>query len=124
MKFEISDEKPIFIQIADSLKDAIISGTYAEETQIPSITEYSVMYKINPATALKGINILVDDGLLYKKRGIGMFVSAGAKEKLLGEAQNVFFDEKVMPVVRDAKKLNIELNELLKMMERGYTNGN
>lgn len=75
------DEKPIFQQLAEQLEEGILNGTYPEETQVPSITEYSVNYKINPATALKGINLLVDAGLLYKKRGVGMFVSAGADRK-------------------------------------------
>jgi DNA-binding transcriptional regulator YhcF (GntR family) len=69
------DERPIFIQLAEQLENEILSGIYNEEDQVPSITEFSVAYKINPATALKGINLLVDAGLLYKKRGVGMFVA-------------------------------------------------
>ena len=72
MNFE--DDRPIFMQIAEGIEDAILSGVFPEESQIPSTTEISVNYKINPATALKGINILVDDNVIYKKRGIGMFV--------------------------------------------------
>ena len=83
MNMEFDSGKPIFLQISDWLGDAILTGTFPEESQIPSITEISVRYKINPATALKGIDILVGDGTVYKKRGIGMFVSTGAREKLL-----------------------------------------
>lgn len=68
---EFNEEKPIFLQLADRLEEGILSGAYPEESQVPSITEYSVTYKINPATALKGINLLVDAGLLYKKRESG-----------------------------------------------------
>ena len=67
-----SEDRPIFLQLADRLEEGILSGAYPEESQVPSITEYSVNYRINPATALKGINLLVDAGLLYKKRGVGM----------------------------------------------------
>ena len=72
----LTEDRPIFQQIAEQLEEAILSGAYPEESQVPSITEYSVQYRINPATALKGINLLVDAGLLYKKRGVGMFVAS------------------------------------------------
>ena len=74
----LTEDRPIFQQIAEQLEEAILSGAYPEESQVPSITEYSVQYRINPATALKGINLLVDAGPLYKKRGVGMFVASGA----------------------------------------------
>ena len=76
----LTEDRPIFQQIAEQLEEAILSGAYPEESQVPSITEYSVQYRINPATALKGINLLVDAGLLYKKRGVGMFVASGARD--------------------------------------------
>lgn len=113
-------EKPIFIQIAELLENAILSGAYGEEEQVPSITEFSVEYKINPATALKGVNMLVDAGLLYKKRGLGMFVAAGARNKLLERRQESFYRDYVMMLVREAKSLRISQEELVKMMERGY----
>lgn len=90
MLINFDDERPIFIQIAEGLEDAILSGAFEEESQIPSITEISVNYRINPATALKGINILVDEGIVYKKRGIGMFVATGAVEKLKQKERNSF----------------------------------
>ena len=70
MQINFEDERPIFIQIAEQIEDAILSGAYPEESQIPSSTEISVGLRINPATVLKGINILVDSGLVYKKRGL------------------------------------------------------
>ena len=79
---QLQGEKPIFLQLAEQLEDGILSGAYPEGSQVPSITEYAATYKINPATALKGINLLVNAGLLYKKRGIGMFVAEGARENL------------------------------------------
>ena len=122
MTMHFDDERPIFIQLAEQLEDAILSGVYDEGAQVPSITEYSVAYNINPATALKGINLLVDDELLFKKRGVGMFVSPGAREKLKRRRQEGFYDQKLLPVVRQAKSLDIEKEELKSMIERGYDN--
>ena len=114
------DEKPIFQQLADQLKEGILSGAYPEETQVPSITEFSVNYKINPATALKGINLLVDAGLIYKKRGVGMFVAAGAKEKLLSERTERFYEDYVERVVREAQRLGMTAQQLYELMKRGF----
>ena len=82
MKIDFQSQTPIFLQVSQGLEDEILSGIYGEEEQIPSITELAANYKINPATALKGINLLVDAGIVYKKRGIGMFVASGALQKL------------------------------------------
>lgn len=77
MLINFNDERPIFIQIAEGIEDAILSGAFKEESQIPSITELSVNYRINPATALKGINLLVDEGIIYKKRGLECLLHKG-----------------------------------------------
>ena len=97
---QFTEDRPIFQQLAEQLEEAILAGTYPEESQVPSITEYSVAYKINPATALKGINLLVDAGLLYKRRGVGMFVSPGAREKLLGARRERFYHDHIQRTVR------------------------
>ncbi len=89
---------------------------------MPSITEYSVAYKINPATALKGINLLVDSGLLYKKRGLGMFVATGAKEKLMSQRRDRFFADYIEKLVREAKNLGLSATDLTNMIERGFSN--
>jgi len=106
--------------LAEGLEDAILSGAYQEETQIPSTTEISVNYKINPATALKGINMLVDNGVVYKKRGLGMFVSTNAKEKILDNRKVTFFENYITSLVSEAKKLSISKEDILKMLERGF----
>lgn len=113
------DERPIFVQLAELLEDAILSGAYAEEEQAPSITEISVTYKMNPATALKGVNRLVEEGLLYKKRGLGMFVAAGAREKLAARRRERFYRDYVRPMLREAGRLGLDKAELEAMMERG-----
>lgn len=117
------ESRPIFLQLAEMLEDGIISGAFPEEGQIPSITEYSAALKINPATALKGINLLVEEGLIYKKRGVGMFVSTGAREKLLQKRRESFYANLAKPAAREARALGLSLEELQKMMERGYNDG-
>ncbi len=120
MIIQFNNEKPIYIQLAEGLGDAILNGAFEEETQIPSTTELSVMYKINPATALKGINMLVDDEILYKKRGIGMFVTAGAKEKILHKRKRSFYDSYILALLTEAEKLGVDRNEIINMIEGGY----
>jgi len=115
-----NENQPIYIQIADLLKEAILSDAYPEQSQIPSITEFSVAYKINPATALKGVNILVDEGLLYKKRGLGMFVSSGAREKLIALRKERFYDDYIIPLIKEAHRLDISCDELQDLIVRGY----
>ena len=115
----LTDDRPIFQQIAEQLEEGILSGAYPEESQVPSITEYSVQYRINPATALKGINLLVDAGLLYKKRGVGMFVSPGAREKLRQTRRERFYQDFVQRMVREARNLGLTDGELRTLLERG-----
>ena len=114
------ESRPIFLQLAEMLEDGIISGAFPEGGQIPSITEYSAALKINPATALKGINLLVDAGLVYKKRGVGMFVAEGAREALLAKRREGFYESQAKPAAREAKALGITIKKKKKMMERGY----
>lgn len=120
MQPNFDTQQPLFHSIANWLEDAILAGIYEEEGQVPSITEISKQYNLNPATALKGINLLVDSGLLYKKRGLGMFVSAGARTKLLQQRHHEFFDDYVRPLVAEAARLEINRSELQEMIERGY----
>ena len=115
----LTDDRPIFQQIAEQLEEGILSGAYPEESQVPSITEYSVQYRINPATALKGINLLVDAGLLYKKRGVGMFVSPGAREQLRRQRRERFYQDYVQRMVREARNLGLTDQELRTLLERG-----
>ena len=115
----LSDDRPIFQQIAEQLEEGILSGAYPEESQVPSITEYSVQYRINPATALKGINLLVDAGLLYKKRGVGMFVSPGAREQLRRQRRERFYQDYIQRMVREARNLGLTDGELRTLLERG-----
>ena len=120
LKIDFEDERPIFLQIAEQIEDGILSGAFSEETQIPSTTEISVNYKINPATALKGINLLVDDGIVYKKRGLGMFVNTGAVKTIRGKRKEEFFENYITKLAGEARKLGLTQEEIVTMIERGF----
>ena len=93
MKPEFGTDKSIYLQIAESIEDDILQKIIEEEMQVPSTNQLAAMYRINPATAANGINMLVNEGILYKKRGIGMFVSQGAVEKIRSKRKTAFFDK-------------------------------
>ena len=120
MQLSFEDERPIFLQVADQIQDGILSGAFPEETQIPSTTEISLNYKINPATALRGINLLVESGIVYKKRGLGMFVTEGAVRTVREKRKNEFYHNYVVKVITEAKKLELQRDEIIAMIERGY----
>lgn len=120
MKFELNQEKPIFLQIAEGIEDGILTGVFPEGGQIPSITEFSVNYKINPATALKGINLLVDEEILFKKRGVGMFVAEGAVQKLKVKRQDQFYNHYIGKLIEEAKRLGFTSEDIIAMIERGF----
>ena len=108
--------------MAEWVEENILTGVFPEETQIPSTTEISAMYKINPATALKGVNILVEKGIIYKKRGLGMFVSTGAESKIRNERKQEFYDKYIKTLVSEAQKLGITGDEIITMIEKGCDN--
>ncbi|MDL2318903.1 GntR family transcriptional regulator [Eubacteriales bacterium OttesenSCG-928-A19] len=119
MQLDQGDDRPIYLQLADAIEDAIFTGAFAEETQIPSTTEISAQMKINPATVLKGMGQLVDRGILYKKRGVGMFVKEGAALAIQAGRQAEFFEQYVLRMVREARKLGLSREGLLELIERG-----
>lgn len=119
MKLDFNNEKSIYLQIAESIEDDIIKDAIGEETQIPSTNHMAVIYKINPATAGKGINILVDRGILYKKRGIGMFVASGAKQVIREARKSSFYEKYIVSLMDEAKKLGIGMDELINMIKKG-----
>lgn len=119
MKELIDDSKPIFVQIAERIENDIIGGILPEESQAPSTNQFAAHYLINPATAAKGVNLLVEEGILYKKRGIGMFVAEGAREKLVGKRKGQFYEQYVETMLREAEKLDISREEIIGMIEKG-----
>ena len=108
----IEEGRSLFLQIAESVEDSIIDGSLAEEAQAPSTNELAAFYRINPATAAKGIAMLTDKGVLYKRRGIGMFVAPGARDLLLTERRNAFADRFVDPLLAEARKLGLGPDDL------------
>lgn len=120
MNINANIDKPIFQQIREGIEDSVLQGYYKEGEQIPSITELALRYQINPATALKGINILVENNIVYKKRGIGMFVCEGAVERLLEDRRNDFFDKYITSLIDEAKRLGLSPDDIKKMIERGF----
>ncbi|MGO4453274.1 GntR family transcriptional regulator [Arthrobacter sp. RAF14] len=119
----IDDSGPIFLQIAALIENDIVSGALPEESQVPSTNEFAQYYRINPATAAKGVNTLVEEGILYKRRGIGMFVTAGARDKLLGRRREHFKSQFVEPLCLEAGKLGIARAELLAMLASALDEG-
>lgn len=103
----VEEGRALFLQIAESVEDAIIDGSLTEESQAPSTNELAAFHRINPATAAKGVNMLVDKGVLYKRRGIGMFVAPGARGRLLDERRTAFADRYVEPLLAEARKLGL-----------------
>ena len=108
----IEEGRALFLQIAESVEDAIIDGSLAEEAQAPSTNELAAFYRINPATAAKGVAMLTDKGVLYKRRGIGMFVAPGARELLMNERRTAFADRFVEPLLAEARKLGLGPDDL------------
>ncbi|MDE6593560.1 MAG: GntR family transcriptional regulator [Oscillospiraceae bacterium] len=116
-------DKPIYVQTAEWIEDNILSEAFGEETRIPSTTEISVQYKINPATALKGVQMLVDKNIIYKKRGLGMFVAKGAKEKIRETRKQEFFDKYITALISEAQMLGISREEIRQMIDKCFKDG-
>jgi DNA-binding transcriptional regulator YhcF (GntR family) len=107
---------PIYIQIAQGIENDIIKGVLKEDEHAYSQYQISTQYSINPATAAKGINLLVAEGILYKKRGLGMFVSKGANQMIIEKRKVVFLNETIKSVMQEAKKLGISKDTLKQMI--------
>jgi GntR family transcriptional regulator len=117
----LDEGAPLFVQIAERLADEIADGGLAEGERVPSTNELAAFYRINPATAAKGINMLTDEGLLEKRRGIGMFVADGARTRLLAERRKRFAESYVEPLLAEASRLGIDADGLVALIrETGY----
>ena len=107
------DRSPIYQQIANGIKDDVLSGTLKEGEQVMSTNQYAAFYQINPATAAKGFAQLVDEGVLFKKRGIGMFVSPDARAKLRRQRRERFFADVVDPMLAEARMVGLSIDEIV-----------
>jgi DNA-binding transcriptional regulator YhcF (GntR family) len=112
----LDEGTPLFTQVAERLAAEIADGGLAEGERVPSTNELAAFYRINPATAAKGINLLADDGLLEKRRGIGMFVADGARQRLLGQRREQFTQRYVRPLLTEATRLGIGTGELIALI--------
>lgn len=115
----LSQEKSIYLQIKEMIENDIIRDILLEEKRVPSTNELAKLYAINPATAAKGVNLLVDEGILYKKRGIGMFVASGAKQVIVRKRKERFFDDYIRSLLTEAASLGITKEELIDMIAAG-----
>jgi len=113
----LDEGTPLFVQVADRLAGEIADGGLAEGERVPSTNELAAFYRINPATAAKGINMLADDGLLEKRRGIGMFVATGARQRLLARRRAKFTERYLDPLLSEATRLGIDTEELLALIK-------
>lgn len=111
-----SDRAPIYRQIGDRIRADIVSGTLTADQQVMSTNQYASFYGINPATAAKAFQDLIDEGLLYKRRGVGMFVSTDAREKLLMLRREQFFAEHVAPMIAEARALGLSLDAVIEQI--------
>lgn len=119
----LDEGTPLFVQIAEQLAADIVEGSLAEGARVPSSNELAAFHRINPATAAKGINLLVDDGVLEKRRGIGMFVATGARDRLLADRRKRFAEQYVDPLLAEAKRLGIDTDDLVSLI-RGSSRDN
>src|SRR5690625_250614 len=119
MKYKLDESKPIYIQIKEYIEDLIINETIKTGERIPSTNEFAKYYKINPATAAKGVNELVMEDIILKRRGVGMFVTENARGILIEKRKESFYDNYMLPLKDEAKKLQITKEQLLEMIKRG-----
>ncbi|MBA2914647.1 GntR family transcriptional regulator [Limosilactobacillus frumenti] len=123
MQFHFDESSPLYQQIASQLEEMIFTGGFDEGDQVPSTTQLSQQLHINPATVLKGMNQLVDKGLIEKRRGLGMFVMKGAQQKIMEQRKEDFYNDYVKTLLLEAHKLGITKQHLQDLIERGEQDG-
>lgn len=116
MRIDETSLTPLFVQVAQWLEEEILNDHIREEEQIPSTNQFASLYKINPATARKGFCLLTDEGILYKKRGIGMFVATGAREKIRNRAKERFVNESLKSLLDEAARLGMSKEDVIKIL--------
>ena len=114
MQQRLTEDKSIYLQISQMIETDILRGILLEEERVPSTNELAKLYTINPATAAKGVNLLVDEGILYKKRGIGMFVATGAAEQIRRRRKEEFYQVRLAELLAEAQSLGITRDDLIR----------
>lgn len=112
----MEDGRPLFVQIAEQVESSVLDGSLAEGERAPSTTELAAFHRINPATAAKGVNLLVDRGILVKRRGLGMFVADGAQEILRAERRQHFADHYLEPILTEARAVGLSMDSVIEML--------
>ncbi len=118
MSVTFDDKQPIFQQVAHIIEDDILNGTFRVDEQILSVAQFSQLFQINPATVVKGIGLLVNEGVLYKKRGLGMYVSTDAKPKILNRRRERFYKEMLSNLLIEADKLELSTGDIIDMIKQ------
>jgi len=118
LKGKFHEDKPIYVQVREQIEDQIINQQLKTDDQAPSTNQLVNFYKINHATVSKGINQLVEEEILYKKRGIGMFVAEGAREKLIEKRRESFVNDYIVTLVQEANKLEITDEDILSYIKK------
>ncbi len=117
---DFNQEKPIFLQIAEMIENQILDGHLSPDEQTPSTNDFASIYGINPATARKGFALLTDEGILFKKRGMGMYVTKNAKEIIIEKRRNEFYTSRLPEIIREVKRLGVPLDKLAELIKKGY----
>lgn len=120
MYFDEHLDIPLYLQVASNIENLIFTRVYQKDDQVMSTTEILNLYRINPATVLKGMNLLVDRKILYKKRGMGLFVSGDAYDIILKHREESFEKNFIEPLVQEVKKLNMDLEILLNLIRKEF----
>jgi GntR family transcriptional regulator len=118
MNSGFDEKQPIFQQVADMIEDDILTGIYGAEEQIFSTAQVSKTFQINPATVVKGVSLLVNEGILYKKRGLGMYVAPEARKIILDKRRYRFYNELVLKLLEEAGKLGLTTEDLIDMIQQ------
>ncbi len=114
----MDESRPIYLQIAELIEADILSGALDEGAQAPSTTEFAAFHRINPATALKGVSMLVDAGILEKRRGIGMFVVEGARERIRARRRSTFEHDYVEPILAEGRAIGLDPDQIITIMRK------
>ena len=120
-----NNDKAIYIQMADRLCDDILAGTYSDDDRVPSVREYAVSLEVNTNTAVKAYDQLARDGIIYNRRGLGYFVTPGARDSIMQARRKAFLDTTLPNLFRDMRLLGIGIDDIVKEWDTrsGGTNG-
>lgn len=118
------DDRPIYLQLKDQILTMIMDGALMEGEPLPSVRKVAVEYQINPITASKAYAELVDDGLVEKRRGLGMFILDGARKNLLAAEQKAFLEVEWPKIIEQISRLGLDAKDLLKTATKPAQNDN